>query len=268
MKLSTSLLFALPLLAPHVAASALPWALEARQTAAARPRDPQTSTTLDPRVICKGFANNGQDVPTAGQVPSLTSINNFINFCLTVPDLPLTNGQQIRSGSCNPAPIGVIPSTDRMPSAKFVVPKNLQNFAADATFTVQMAIKNLDTGNFVNAQSNYFAAPQQLNGGGVIKGHSHVVIEKLDSITQTTPTNPNTFAFFKGLNAAADGNGILFTTVNGLPAGTYRISSINTSSNHAPAIVPVAQHGSLDDAVYFTVGDAAKVAASSAVRGN
>lgn len=60
-----------------------------------------------------------------------------------------------------------------------------------------MAIKNLQTGAFVNAQANYFAAPQQLNDQGVIIGHSHVVAELLDSPDQTTPTDPKKFAFFK-----------------------------------------------------------------------
>lgn len=131
-----------------------------------------------------------------GQVASLTSTNNFINFCLTVPNLPITNGQQVQSGSCNPAPIGAIPSIDNMPSAKFVFPKNTQSIPANQKFTLQLSIKNLGTGNFVNAQKNYFAAPQQLQGG-TIKGHSHAVIEKLSAIDQTTPTNPKDFVFFK-----------------------------------------------------------------------
>ncbi|KAH9043796.1 hypothetical protein EDB85DRAFT_2206043 [Lactarius pseudohatsudake] len=59
--------------------------------------DPQTSLTLDPKVISAGFEKNGQEVPTAGQVASLTSSNNFINFCLTV-NKPLTNGLQTKTG--------------------------------------------------------------------------------------------------------------------------------------------------------------------------
>ncbi|KDQ30364.1 hypothetical protein PLEOSDRAFT_25622, partial [Pleurotus ostreatus PC15] len=212
--------------------------------------DPQTSLTLDPKVIANGFANDGQDVPAAGQVASLTSTNNFINFCLTVPDLPITNGQQITSGSCNPAPIGVIPSVDLMPSSKFTFPPNLGTVPANKAFTISMAIKNLETGNFVNAQANYFAAPQQLNGQGVIKGHSHVVVEEIDSLTSTQVTNPKQFAFFKGLNAAAQGGILTADVANGLPAGVYRLSSINSAANHQPAIAPVAQHGSLDDIIY------------------
>ncbi|KAF9015384.1 hypothetical protein BDQ17DRAFT_38587 [Cyathus striatus] len=214
--------------------------------------DPQTSLTLDSRVIATAFANNGQDVPAEGQVPSLTSTNNFINFCLTAPNLPITNGQQITSGSCNPTPIGVIPSVDRMPSSKFTFPVNGGIIPANQQFTISMAIKNLQTGSFTNAQQNYFAAPQQLNGQGTIIGHSHVVAERLSSLDQTTPTDPKVFAFFKGLNAAAQ-NGVLTADVtSGLPAGAYRLCSINAAANHQPVIAPVAQHGSLDDCIYFT----------------
>jgi hypothetical protein len=117
-----------------------------------------------------------------------------------------------------------------------------------------MAVSNFETGNFVNAAENYFSAPQQLNGQGQIKGHSHVVVEQLTALDQTTPSNPNVFAFFKGLNAAAAG-GILSASVDkGLPAGVYKVSSINTAANHQPVLVPIAQHGSLDDVVYVRTG--------------
>ncbi|RDB29153.1 hypothetical protein Hypma_015100 [Hypsizygus marmoreus] len=215
--------------------------------------DPQTSLTLDPAVIANGFDNDGQSVPAAGQVASLTSKNNFINFCKTV-SLPLTNGAQVTGGSCNPAPMGVIPSKTNMPSSKFVFPLNGATVKPDTKFTIQMAVRNLETGNFVNAQQNYFSAPQQLNGQGVIRGHSHVVIELMTSAQQTTPTDPNVFAFFKGLNGKADGSGILTADVDkGLPAGAYKLSSINSAANHQPVLAPVAQHGSLDDTIYFTV---------------
>ena len=189
----------------------------------------------------------------AGQVPSLTSSNNFINFCLTVPNLPITNGKQIATGSCNPAPMGVIPSKSNMPSAKFVFPSNGDTSLAEgAPFTIKMAIQNFESGNFVNADENYFAAPQQVNAQGQIIGHSHVVVEALSALDQTTPTDPTKFIFFQGLNSAAV-NGILTANVAaGLPAGFYKLSSINTAANHQPVLVPIAQHGSLDDAVYVS----------------
>jgi hypothetical protein len=222
------------------------------QNATADSTDAQSSTTLDPRVIATGFLNNGQDVQEAGQVASLTSNNNFINYCLTQGNLPITNGKQIQTGSCNPAPIGTIPAVGNMPSAKFSNPANGASIPANQAFTITMNIQNLDTGNFVNANENYFAAPQQLNAQGLIVGHTHVVVEALDSVNQTSVTNPQEFAFFKGVNTAAVGGAVTADVTNGVPAGAYRLCSINSSSNHQPVIVPIAQHGALDDCVYFT----------------
>jgi hypothetical protein len=216
----------------------------------------QTSLTLDPAVIAPGFAQNGQqNITDANQVASLTSTNNFINFCLTV-NKPLTNGQQIKTGSCNPAPMGVIASTSNMPSGKFVSPVNGQDIAPNTAFTISMAIQNLETGNFVNADQNYYSAPQQVNAQGDIIGHTHFTVSAVANFQDTKPQNPSTFAFFKGVNGAAV-NGVVSEPVTaGLPTGVYRLCSINTDANHAPCLVAVAQHGTLDDCVYFSVGGA------------
>jgi len=229
--------------------------------------DAQTSLTLLQSVIATGFESDGQATPTAGQVASLTSSNNFINFCATVANLPITNGQQITTGSCNPAPMGVIASTANMPSAKFVFPANGQTIAANQNFTIQMAISHLNTGNFVNPDTNFFAAPQTVDSSGDITGHSHVVIETLTALDQTTVTDPTKFAFFKGLNDPAQ-NGVLSVAVaGGLPAGAYRLASINSAANHQPVLVAIAQHGSLDDMVYFTVSDSGAAASGSGAAG-
>ncbi|KAJ7590008.1 hypothetical protein C8J56DRAFT_1014222 [Mycena floridula] len=214
--------------------------------------DPQTSLFLDPKVVSKGFENNGQDVPTAGQIASRVSSNNFINDCLNTPNLPLTNGQQITTGSCNNAPIGVIPSTSNMPSAKFSFPTNFGTVTADQTFTVQLNVQNIELGNFVNAKENYFAAPQKLNGQGQIIGHTHITIDPLPSLDATQPTEPLNFAYFKGVDQAAVNGAVSVTLDKGLPAGAYRLCTINSSANHQPVIVAIAQHGSLDDCVYFS----------------
>ena len=144
--------------------------------------------------------------------------------------------------------MGVIAAFTNMPSSKFVFPENGATIPANKDFTIQMAIRNLITGNFVNAAENYFAAPQQIDFATChINGHSHVVIDPLPSLNSKTPTDPTKFVFFKGLNAAAQ-NGILTADVpGGLPAGAYRIASINSAANHQPALVAVAQHGALDD---------------------
>ncbi|KIJ21436.1 hypothetical protein PAXINDRAFT_123179 [Paxillus involutus ATCC 200175] len=217
----------------------------------------QTSLTLLPSVIAPNFAQNGQNTNTSepGQVPSITSTNNFINWCDTLPNMTITNGQQITSGSCNPAPMGAIPSTSNMPSAKFVSPPNLAVVPANITFQITLAIRGMQTGFFVNPDTNYLAAPQQLNAtSGQIQGHSHIVIEALESLTQTTPTDPTKFAFFVGVNSKADAQGQLYANVTGgLPEGTYKMSTMNSAMNHQPVLLPVAQRGSPDDVIYFTV---------------
>ncbi|QRV93916.1 hypothetical protein RhiJN_21934 [Ceratobasidium sp. AG-Ba] len=221
-------------------------------TASAGSDDPQSSLDLDPKVIMSNLAKDGQDTPTAGQVASLTSRNNFINFCLT-QKVPLTNGQQVKAGSCNGVPMGRILATDKIPISKFQFPKNGQTIPANKAFTIRMAIKNLKTGNFVNPTTNYYSAPAQTTDDGTLIGHSHCVIEALTSKDQTTPTDPRKFVFFKGLNLP-DVNGVLTADVTaGLPAGEYRISSINSAANHQPALPAVAQRGSVDDISYFTV---------------
>ena len=167
--------------------------------------------------------------------------------------------------------MGVIAATTNMPSLKFQNPPNFGAIKSNTAFTIQMAIKHLQTGNFVNAQQNYYAAPQtyafilslyaalllisiySINSAGDVIGHTHVVIEKISSFQQNTPTDPNTFAFFKGVNQQ-DTNGILTVDVDaGLPAGFYRMASINAAANHQPVVVAVAQHGSLDDITYVSV---------------
>ncbi|KAJ7475055.1 hypothetical protein FB451DRAFT_279254 [Mycena latifolia] len=226
-------------------------------TAAPAPTDPsalQSSLTLDPSVICTAFSDDGQNPPVAGQSPSLTSTNNYINFCaLTLPGTPLTNGEQISTGSCNPAPIGLIPDVNHMPSAKFTFPKNNAVIPANQDFTATLQVRQFKTGVFTNAVKTYFAAPQTLDpASGFIVGHSHFVIENLTAIDQIEPTDPTKPFFFKGVNDAGV-NGLLSVDVTkGVPPGAYRICSINSSANHQPVIVPIAQHGSLDDCSYFT----------------
>ncbi|EJD54416.1 hypothetical protein AURDEDRAFT_110069 [Auricularia subglabra TFB-10046 SS5] len=215
--------------------------------------DLQDSLTLSPDQVQPGLAQDGQAVPVAGQVASLTSKNNFINHCATLPNLPLTNGQQIITGSCNPTIMGQIIAKDKMPSAKIISPVNLAQIAAGTPFQFKVKVRNMKTGNFVNANQNYFAAPQQADGNGILLAHSHITVNKISSFQDSEPADPTIFAFFKGLNDPAV-NGVLTADVTGgLDAGFYRACTINSSSNHQPALVAVAQHASLDDCTYFEV---------------
>lgn len=209
--------------------------------------NPQTSLTLDPSVIQKINGTSSE----SGEADSLVSTNNFINFCV---GKTITNGLQVQAGSCNPTPMGDIPSVDNMPSCKFQFPTNNGNIDPNTEFTVVLNTQGMQTGAFTDASTTYFGAPQQLNNGGQIIGHNHVVIEQIQSLDSTQPTNPRVFAFFKGLNDVAVNGQLTADVTSGLPSGTYRISTITTAANHQGVLVPVAQRGSVDDAVYFTVG--------------
>jgi hypothetical protein len=152
-------------------------------------------------------------------------------------------------------PLGVIAAATNIPSAKFQFPLNGDtSLKANTPFTIKLKVNNLDVGNFVNANTNYFSAPQHLNAAGNVIGHTHVVAQKLKAIDDTTPIDPNVFDFFKGVNGEAGADGLLTADVTkGLPAGVYRLSSINAAENHQPVLVAVNQHGLIDDTVYFTV---------------
>lgn len=209
----------------------------------------QSSLTLLSNLVNQNAAQTGFNASAPGQANSITSTNNFINFC---EGKRLTNGEQVKEGSCNGITMGDIPSTSNMISAKFSSPKNFDTVQAFQDFTVNLQINNLETGTFTNPNLNYYGAPQQLNGNGIIKGHTHIVINKISSFQDTTPAGATDFAFFKGVDPPAN-NGISSVVVtHGLEAGSYRMCSINTAANHQPVLMPVAQHNSNDDCVYFT----------------
>ncbi|KAH8831897.1 hypothetical protein DL96DRAFT_1678191 [Flagelloscypha sp. PMI_526] len=166
-------------------------------------RDPQSSLTLDPSVIAKGFAidgvggfnginpKTGKPNPPFDGPPSLTSTNNFINFC---------------------------------------VGKTLTRW--------------MKTGVFANSRTNFLAAPQQL-AGDQIQGFAKI----------RTAADPGNFEFAAGIKAPAENGQLQKVVQGGLVAGSYRLCSILSAANNQPVIVPIAQRGSLDDCVYFTVKD-------------
>jgi hypothetical protein len=150
--------------------------------------------------------------------------------------------------------MGVLAPSTNMPSSKFLKPKNLDAIKQHTTFEIKMAIRHLDAGHFTNPDTTYYGAPQQLNAGNDILGHPHFVIEQLSSVSSTDVSDPSQFVYFQGVDTAADGDGnVSVNMTNGLPAGTYKLSSINSSANHAPVLVAVAQHGTLDDQIYVRV---------------
>ncbi|PWW74955.1 hypothetical protein C7212DRAFT_282708 [Tuber magnatum] len=211
-----------------------------------------SSLALDPDNVQDASTKTGQeDGDDPNQADSLTDGANFINFC---KGKTLTNGLQVKSGSCNGIVMGDIPSTSNMVSTIITSPTPGQNIQADTEFTVKVTTENLVAGSFTNPANTYYAAPQQLQGGKVI-GHTHITIQKLEALNTNRAPDAGVFQFFKGINDPGDGNGNLEAVVTGgLPAGAYRICTLSSASNHQPVIMPIAQRGAQDDCTKFTVG--------------
>jgi len=207
-----------------------------------------SSLTLLKSLVQKNSESNGLNASNPAQVASLTSKNNFIDFC---KGKTITNGLQVKEGSCNGIVMGDIPSTSNMVGAKFTFPQNFATIKAFQDFDVKLAIRGIQTGFFTNPNTNYYAAPQQLNKKGQIIGHTHIVINLIKSFQDTAIADPLKFAFFKGIDPAAVGDISNVVVTGGLAPGFYRICSINTAANHQPVLMPVAQHNANDDCVYF-----------------
>ncbi|KAB8293357.1 hypothetical protein EYC80_007679 [Monilinia laxa] len=213
------------------------------------------SLTLAADAIQSGsFADGSKEIGAAevGQAKSATSQNNFINFC---SGSTLTNGLQITTGSCNGIPMGKLPAKTAMVSSTIInPPTGGKGIPSDTTFNITVQMSNLVAGSFTNADSTYFSAPQDLSDGKVI-GHTHVTVQDLGkSLNPTSALDATQFAFFKGINDAGNGQGLLSAVVTGgLPAGNYRVCTMASSSNHQPVIMPVAQRGTADDCTKFVV---------------
>ncbi|KAI0397688.1 hypothetical protein F5Y17DRAFT_320730 [Xylariaceae sp. FL0594] len=209
--------------------------------------------TLLPNAVQTGSASDGNPNTAKGESPSKTDPANFINFCA---GKTLTNGLQNKAGSCNGIVMGNIPAQAKMVSSVIVNPKNNDNLQPNTDFKIQVQVNNFAAGTFTNADRTYYTAPQDLNSDGVIIGHTHVTVQDLGStLNPTTPLDAKQFAFFKGINDAGNGNGLLAAEVaGGLPTGNYRLCTMFAAANHQPVIMPVAQRGAQDDCVRFTVG--------------
>ena len=159
--------------------------------------------------------------------------------------------------------MGDLPAKNLMTSSTIIFPPTQAGAVvqSDTTFNITVQMANLVAGSFTNADATYFAAPQALSGG-VVVGHTHVTVQDLgSSLNPTNALDATQFAFFKGINDAGNGKGLLTAVVTGgLPAGNYRVCTMAASSNHAPVVMPVAQRGTADDCTKFIVGGNGKTA--------
>ncbi|KAI5837352.1 hypothetical protein DFP73DRAFT_487512 [Morchella snyderi] len=208
---------------------------------------------LNPANVQSNSALTGQEAgDDPAQADSAVDKANFINFCT---GKTLTNGLQVQGGSCNGIVMGDIPSTQNMVSSIITSPTPGQDIAANTAFTIQVQVTNLQAGSFTNPANTYYAAPQALQGGKIV-GHTHVTVQDLGgSLTPNNAPDAGKFEFFKGINDAGNGNGLLSADVTGgLPAGFYRVCTMTSASNHQPVLMPIAQRGAQDDCTKFTVG--------------
>ncbi|KAH9812129.1 hypothetical protein DFH28DRAFT_417775 [Melampsora americana] len=221
------------------------------------PNDPQNSLNLSPQAVQAASKNPGKEKPE--QAPSLTSPNNFINFCISgagkLGNAVIMNGAQTKkANTCNGIPMGMIPAPDKTPSLRIFSPKNMDTVPAKKTFNILIGVKNLDAGHFTAPLETYYSAPTQLNGAAIVIGHTHVVAQRIDSLTSTSILDPLKFAFFKGIDTGVDKDGKLKAEVkDGLEKGVYRLSTMTAGSNHQPIGLALAQHDSIDDMIYITV---------------
>ncbi len=169
--------------------------------------------------------------------------------------------------------MGDIPAKTSMVSSIITFPLSgsASKLQSDTSFNITVQTQNLVAGSFTNADATYYAAPQTLSGGKVV-GHTHVTVQDLgSSLNPTKALDATQFAFFKGINDAGNGQGLLTAVVNGgLPAGNYRVCTMASSSNHQPVLMPVAQRGTPDDCTKFTVGGTGttiNVAANNGAKG-
>lgn len=202
--------------------------------------DNNAQLCLSSNAVQTGSAQDGSSGASAGQAKSQTDTANFINFC---QGKTLTNGIQQKQGSCNGVVMGEMPASTNMVSTIITSPVPGKEPAANTDFNVVVQMANMQLGTFTNPDSTYYAAPQQLSGGGDVIGHTHITIQDLgNSLTPTNALDASKFAFFKGINDAGDGNGKVQAAVTGgLPAGNYRVCTMAGSSNHQPVLMPVAQ---------------------------
>ncbi|EAU90561.2 hypothetical protein CC1G_00945 [Coprinopsis cinerea okayama7 len=226
--------------------------------AAVSPRqdaDPQSSRTLLPSVIAAGFSEGGTaDASAVGIIPSLTSRNNFINFCASRNNGALTNGSpNSRDSVCNPCPIGLLPAAADMPSVKITEPLPLAVLDPNQEFTIALRSRNFAFGSATNPSASFMTAPQQLSSEGVIIGHMHLVIESLDSFDQTTPPDPQQFSYFTEVVDDDQAPRVVIPPILGV--GLYRATVSLHAISHQPITLPVLQRGATSDAVYFSIGN-------------
>ncbi len=161
------------------------------------------------------------------------------NVC-KMSKLNRSNGTQNLNGECVEMVMGEIPNSNNMTSTIILFPKNNDIIEENQPFNISTKTIGLHTGFFDDPKNQYYIFPQTLDDQGLIQGHSHVVIQKIENTEE--PLNQKVFVFFKGLNNQAINGELKVLVQNGLKAG---ICTMASSFGHQPVLMPIAQRGNL-----------------------
>jgi hypothetical protein len=156
--------------------------------------------------------------------------------------------------------MGVLPSSDMIPSSKFIFPKHEEIISAARPFTIQLSVRNFDSSSRANPDEKFLSAPQTLNATtGAIMGHIAIVIEQIGALDSVGPTDPTKFAFFRNTAPSTAQDQMVVDVEDGLPPGVYRLTSMLRTTNSAPVLSPIEAHGSSNDIVYVSILAAALI---------
>ncbi|KAJ7903199.1 hypothetical protein B0H13DRAFT_2512158 [Mycena leptocephala] len=210
--------------------------------------------------------DDGQNPPVAGQTAADLSKNNFANACALTPKVRLPMVSKSPADPAIPSPLAKFPPS---PTCRLEIsePEEPRHYRLRRHLQHRPQDQKHPARHLHQRPEDVFCQPTEAQRSGQIIGHTHVVMETIDSLTTTKLSDPTKFFFFKGVNDAQDAQGNVNVPVaGGVKPGVYRMCTIVSSATHQPAIVPIAQHGSLDDCIYFTAtpGGATAPAAATA----
>ncbi|KAI9139432.1 hypothetical protein BKA69DRAFT_1126514 [Paraphysoderma sedebokerense] len=182
--------------------------------------------------------------------------------------LPLPN-PPVGGPRCSRTTFGAIPSIGKMVSTLITTPSDGAVFRRSKkeplVFTISTS--NLEFGHADDIKTEYRKTGQILNSKGMIKGHTHLVIQKLVVPSGATgpnrPPSPgsNDLAFFQPLDSEAlpprfqTHRTLTFSIgTESFPVdGLYRACTMTSSAAHVPVIMPVEVRGTQDDCIRFNI---------------
>jgi len=173
------------------------------------------------------------------------------SFCKASP-FDLVNGKQQTAATCSEVMAGELPRIDRIPSAVILSPVDKEVIQAGTSFRVQVKMSNFACGCASDSSTRWLAEPQRLSHDGLVEGHLHVVVQRVDELLDMTE-----FEFFQSVVDKQDLNGILtvdLTDDNVIQEpGHYRVCAMLGTCVHATIQLPREEQFAIDDCIRISV---------------